>query len=266
MSLKTSHGGPRATENITSSLSPYVPEAREVILSNGPVGEEVSELLDEFVHPHRHGTEETLFELNGNEGASDDEGKVSKKVKLPWWKRPSPWWYGYHFFLYPVNGKLIMSHRLLAIMPFTSIAMSATIAPRIEIYTMLACSAHKPDIFRHNFPGIEFDLRSPTTSALDFRAPSSGLPTSPDIYFPGIYPFLDSSPKNGSTIPPKKGNLCASDPVVQAAVAKLTAGERLFGFSLSKYIWTLERGCCTIASGHASATPSHMWFPTWPGP
>ena len=92
MSSTTSHGGQLATENTTSNLSPYVPEAREVILSNGPGGEEVSELLDQFVHPHRHGTGDTLVESDDNEGASDDEGKVSKKVKLPWWKRPSPWW------------------------------------------------------------------------------------------------------------------------------------------------------------------------------
>jgi hypothetical protein len=115
-------------------------------------------------------------------------------------------------------------------MPFTSIAMSATIAPRIEIYTMLACSVHKPDVFRHNFPGIDIDLHSTIheTSGLDFRA--SGLATSShihvvDAYFPGIYPFLDSSPGNGSTPLPRKGNLCASDPVVQAAVAKLTASK-----------------------------------------
>jgi hypothetical protein len=116
-------------------------------------------------------------------------------------------------------------------MPFSSIAMSATIAPRIEIYTMLACSVHKPDIFRQNFPGIELGLHTTIheISGLDFRVPSSDIPTSSDIHmahvFPGIYPFLDSPPKNGSTPPPKKGNLCASDPVVLAAVAKLTAGK-----------------------------------------
>jgi len=138
-------------------------------------------------------------------------------------------------------------------MPFTSIAMSATLAPRIEIYTMLACSVHKPDIFRQNFPGIELGLHSiiHETSGLDFRVPSSDIPTSSNMHvahvFPGIYPFLDSSPKNGSTPPPKKGNLCASDPVVLAAVAKLTAGKlSLYFLSLSKYIWTLKRVYFTI--------------------
>ena len=138
-------------------------------------------------------------------------------------------------------------------MPFTSIAMSATLAPRIEIYTMLACSVHKPDIFRQNFPGIELGLHSTIheISGLDFRVPSSDIPTLSNIHvahvFPGVYPFLDSPPNNGSTPPPKKGNSCASDPVVLAAVAKLTAGKlSLYFLSLSKYIWTLKRGYFAI--------------------
>lgn len=132
-------------------------------------------------------------------------------------------------------------------MPFTAIAMSATIAPRIEVYTMLACSVHKPDVFRHNFPGIDLDLRSTIreTSGLDFRAPSSGPATlfhkhAVDVYFPGIYPFLDSSPGNGSTPLPKEGNSCASDPVVQAAVAKLTASKCVFVFLSLSGLWSMD--------------------------
>lgn len=119
---------------------------------------------------------------------------------------------------------------------------------------MLACSAYKPDLFRQNFPGIELYPHSTIheTSGLDFRASSSDIPTSSNIYvahiFSGIYPFPDSSPKDGPTPPPKKGNLCASDPVVQAAVAKLSAGEFSLCFlSLSRYIRTLKREYCVIA-------------------
>jgi len=86
-----SHGGPRATKNPTSSATLYV-QPESLILPDGPVGEEVTELLNEFVHPNRHGTGDTLVGSDDNDGASDDEGKVDKKFKLPWWKRPSPWW------------------------------------------------------------------------------------------------------------------------------------------------------------------------------
>ena len=93
LSTAHSHGGPQATKNATSrSATLYVPQPESLILPDGPVGSEATELLNEFVHPNRHGTEDTLVESYNNEGASDDEGKVDKKFKLPWWKRPSPWW------------------------------------------------------------------------------------------------------------------------------------------------------------------------------
>jgi hypothetical protein len=149
--------------------------------------------------------------------------------------------------------------------------MSATIAPRIEIYTMLACSVHKPDIFRQNFPGIELGLHSTIheISGLDFRVPSSDIPTSSNIHmahvFPGIYPFLDSPPKNGSTPPPKKGNLCASDPVVLAAVAKLTAGKLSLYFFVIIEVY-LDSEAWIFRNRHADTTPSRLWFHTRPGP
>jgi hypothetical protein len=92
MSTAHSHGGPRATKTATSSATLYVPQPESLILPDGPVGEEATELLNEFVHPNRHGTGDTLVGSDDNEGASDDEGKDDKKFKLPWWKRPSPWW------------------------------------------------------------------------------------------------------------------------------------------------------------------------------
>jgi hypothetical protein len=87
------HGKPRATKNATSrSPTPYLSQPESLILPDDPVGGEATELLNEFVHPNRHSTEETLIRSDNNPGASDDEGKVDKKFKLPWWKRPSPLW------------------------------------------------------------------------------------------------------------------------------------------------------------------------------
>ncbi|KDR73681.1 hypothetical protein GALMADRAFT_251462 [Galerina marginata CBS 339.88] len=206
---RPSHSRPRTSRNTTSSSVPYVPQAESLILPDGPVGQEATELLTEFVHPHHHTAEETL--VGSSEGESDDD--VDKKPKLPWWRRPSPWW-------------------ILGVIPFTSMASSATIAPRIEIYTMLACSVHKPDIFKQNFPGLELGLQgvSLETAVYGIRTPelwntpiSPFSPNQPQIYLPEVSTFLTTIENDGSTVPPTKRILCASDPVVQAAVAKLTA-------------------------------------------
>ena len=107
--------------------------------------------------------------------------------------------------------------RLLVIMPFTSIAMSATMAPRIEIYTVLACSVHKPDIFKQSFPGLELGLVEEPRQL----STHSSIQLIDRVYLPHLTNKLGRA-ANGSV--PTNPNLCASDPVVQAAVAKLTAG------------------------------------------
>lgn len=194
LTMHTSHSRSR---HIASSSVPYVPQAESLILPDGAVGEEAAELLNEFVHPNHHHDEGTIIGLEDDDGNSDDNLTDKKAGKLPWWKKPSPWW-------------------LLAIMPFTSIAMSATMAPRIEIYTILACSVHKPDIFKQSFPGLELGLVEERRQ----------LPTDPStqlidrIYLPYLTNKLGQAT---NTSVPTKPNLCASDPVVQAAVAKLTA-------------------------------------------
>lgn len=87
-------------------------------------------------------------------------------------------------------------------------------APRIEIYTILACSVHKPDIFKQSFPGLELGL---------VEEPRQ-LPThSSAQLIDRIYPSYSTNKATNESVPTKP-NLCASDPVVQAAVAKLTAG------------------------------------------
>ena len=83
--------------------------------------------------------------------------------------------------------------------------MSATTAPRIEIYTFLACSVHKPDIFDRTLR-LGGYVRFP-------NEPSPHLVLRPVI--PGVQTFSYAI----------TANPCASDPVVQAAVAILTAGE-----------------------------------------
>lgn len=94
--------------------------------------------------------------------------------------------------------------RLLVFTPLSTIAGMMTMAPKLEIYTLLACSVHKPEIFRDR----QF-LPSYIPSYLQ-------LNTDPiDITFP---PSFDIAFNNGSS----KTTECAADPVVLAAVARLT--------------------------------------------
>lgn len=125
--------------------------------------------------------------------------------------------------------RLIYEHlRLLGILPFTAIAMAATLAPRIEIYTILACSVHKPDIFKETYTGIDLPYSGfPFGGAPSISLPSAGARVSPlqDAEI-GTRFTPDMVLRFGNHTQPKptNPNLCASDPTVQAAVAKLTAG------------------------------------------
>ncbi|EKM82440.1 hypothetical protein AGABI1DRAFT_68063 [Agaricus bisporus var. burnettii JB137-S8] len=123
------------------------------------VYEETAELFHHFAHPERQTTDDTLI------GEVIDEEEEAKIKKLPWWKRPSPYW-------------------LLCVLPFTAVAMTALLAPRVEIYTILVCRQIKPDIY--------YEKSSLAGTAL-----------------------LSSS---AST--PTRSQLCAADPVVQAGVSK----------------------------------------------
>lgn len=82
---------PRSREPSRPSVArntplPYVPAPPEsLILPDGPVGEDDAELLDELVH-RRSDTQDTLV-------AGEEDDEHAQRRKLPWWKRPSPWWY-----------------------------------------------------------------------------------------------------------------------------------------------------------------------------
>jgi hypothetical protein len=100
-------------------------------------------------------------------------------------------------------------------LPFSAIAMAATIAPRIEIYTMLACGVHKPEHTSNSDP-----------SGIPTRSPFSYGKYSQEF---GVPPPLLASVGFGSSVNGVETQIpqwkaCASDPVVQADVAKLTTG------------------------------------------
>jgi hypothetical protein len=87
----------------------------EVFPETSTVGEERVHLLHEaegIISP-----DETLQDV-----VTDDEDTKH----LSWWRKPSPIW-------------------MLLLVPFTAIATSSIIAPRVEIYTLLVCSVLKPE-------------------------------------------------------------------------------------------------------------------------
>ena len=108
-------------------------------------------------------------------------------------------------------------------MPFTSIATSATAAPRIEIYTTLACSIHRPDIFGESSQQLDIlDFVQPLSN---YRIPAAHQSGSIDISDVLIGKSLQF---NDADSPPTRKQRCASDPVVQAAVAKLITSVYFF--------------------------------------
>lgn len=71
----------------------YAASPENFVLPEGQVSEETVEGLQELIHPH-HETEETLL---GEEEEEEEENMDHRKLleerkKLPWYKRPSPWW------------------------------------------------------------------------------------------------------------------------------------------------------------------------------
>ncbi|RDB23050.1 putative membrane protein C14C4.07 [Hypsizygus marmoreus] len=190
--MPSSRSRQRSRPRRSPSPGPYVPQAESLILPDGAVSEEAAELLADLVHPHR--------EYKHIDADSDYRMLRESTKHLPWWRRPSSWW-------------------LLGLVPFTAIAMAATMAPRIEIYTLLACSVHKPDIFRHSLPSLN------GTSGLPLPGISAVTPGSKfiSLQFNTTMPFILPMSGLKNNTEPGKPTLCASDPVVQAAVAKLTA-------------------------------------------
>ncbi|PFH45582.1 hypothetical protein AMATHDRAFT_77985 [Amanita thiersii Skay4041] len=120
---------------------------------------------------------------------------ASSTVRLPWWRTPSPWW-------------------LLSVVPFSPIALSATIAPQIEIYTRLACKVHKPDIYDgHSLLLIQESLPYLGSNILINPDSSMLYLHKANLITPILKLIAEGSPPGTKQ--------CATDPVVQAAVAKL---------------------------------------------
>ena len=135
--------------------------------------------------------------------------------------------------------------RILGVVPFTAIAASSTITPRIEIYTSVACNFLRPDYGEIPSP------QQPATNILGFLhsddcripvlASQSSCGDISDIF---MIDNLESLQINAVDAPPTRKQRCASDPVVQAAVAKLTTGA---------YRFIIITSTCTCSSSRHEA-------------
>ncbi|KAG1782638.1 major facilitator superfamily domain-containing protein [Suillus placidus] len=173
--------------SVVSSRGGYIPQSEGLILPSGPVDEHT---LHDLVHPHQQ-PERTLvgqdgsFQLDREDEEHDEE--VTAWKALPWWKRPSPYW-------------------LVFATPLASMGFSAVIGPRVEMYTVLACRVHAPELQYE--PNDMRHLAQPHSMALSMNTART------------LHDGLNTGPQQ-SHVPDR--DRCASDPVVQAAVAQLSA-------------------------------------------
>ena len=170
-----------------------------------------------------------------------------KKSKLPWWKRPSPWWWA-HCIVWksPLFHKV--HARLLVVTPFTALAGSSTITPRIEMYTTLACSILRPEYwpeYGESPQQLADILGSPHSN--DCRIPAVPVAhqyhQSSCVNISDMFVIDKSLQTYDTDTPPTRKQRCASDPVVQAAVAKLTT--RAYRF----LCYGASRCTCSLSPG-----------------
>jgi hypothetical protein len=89
---------------------------------------------------------------------------------------------------------------MMAFVPFSAAIGTAKLAPQIELYIALVCGALRPEY-------------TADTHGTSFHTPAGALLSQ-------AMPFISFSSLGGISSP----DLCAADPVVQAAVAKLSTG------------------------------------------
>jgi hypothetical protein len=111
--------------------------------------------------------------------------------------------------------------------PLASIGFSAIIGPRVEMYTVLACRVHAPELQYE--PNGMLHLAQPHSllSLNTARTLHDGLspddPSTPLVSAQPVSLYVPADTGPQQSYAPDRDQ-CASDPVVQAAVAKLSAG------------------------------------------
>ncbi|KAL4072831.1 major facilitator superfamily domain-containing protein [Scleroderma yunnanense] len=155
---------------------------------------------------HAEGIRTPLPVDEDGEGGEDHDNEVASWKRRPWWKRPSPYW-------------------IVFAAPITAIGFSAAFAPRVEVYTSLACRVHKPQYSPQS-------LSPPSNQPLDFSSflHPYGEEAAHNTKSGGNHSsllFVSSSADRVSGTRfeenPQTRKKCATDPDVQAAVATVLA-------------------------------------------
>lgn len=123
------------------------------------------------------------------------------------------------------------SYRVLFGIPFGAIGYAALLAPKVAMYTTLACRVHRPELIMNNhslphsftFP-LTHNLAAINAADIPILNASDDSKTALDTVFVPLPDSTYTSSSDYSQRGPDSEQKCASDPVVQAAVARLNAG------------------------------------------
>ncbi|KIK98704.1 hypothetical protein PAXRUDRAFT_9354 [Paxillus rubicundulus Ve08.2h10] len=194
---------PRDT-SVVSQHTGYIPAGRASFPDNT-----VDEQAAEYV---RHEEEYALLGADAVGSpvtdVQEDEHHAEETAswkRLPWWKRPSPYW-------------------LVFGIPIGSMGYSATFAPRVDMYTSLACRAHRPEYIEGVSLTYQWSHNEPVTHAANIPVPGGLDDNNNTIVDPSFVLLPNStSPLAYTQKESDTRQRCASDPVVQAVVARLSA-------------------------------------------
>ncbi|KIJ16785.1 hypothetical protein PAXINDRAFT_74219 [Paxillus involutus ATCC 200175] len=192
---------PRDT-SVVSQRTGYIPQAGRAFFPDNNVDEQAAE----YVH---HQEEYTLLAADDMDSPVTDDQEDEQHAeetaswkRLSWWKRPSPYWV--------VFG-----------IPIGSMGYSATFAPRVDMYTSLACRAHSPEYDQGVY---QWSHNEPVTHAAGIPVPGGLVDNNNTIVDPSFVLLPNStSPLEYTQKESDTRQRCASDPVVQAVVARLSA-------------------------------------------
>ncbi|KZP29860.1 MFS general substrate transporter [Athelia psychrophila] len=149
-------------------------------------------------------------EVDMEDQEHDNHSEIVSRATLRWWKRPNLAW-------------------ILVLKALSSTASAITAGPKVEIYTELACRVYRPEYLEQYtlpssttghglFSPLPSDRASLSILSLSFSPVDAYLRRHQQVYFVARDAETHTKPEgNGTT------NQCASDPQVQAAVAKLSA-------------------------------------------
>lgn len=148
--------------------------------------------------------------------------------------------------------------RLIFGTPLSSLGFSALVAPRVEMYTVLACRVHAPEYEPHDLhlvqPQSMLTMNATWTQdgfTLDVPIAAHGSVQPVSLYIPA------SPSPSKQHISESDRNQCASDPVVQAAVARLSAGPFVVFLVLTE--WNSYRVVLATSMGVLACFTTAWW-------